>query len=189
MKKCLISLFVIILSSNVLFAKEEGVLILRGSRNVNALRGLEALKTSLKIENTVQEVQINIDEVKELLKDEIARCLDNLGKITLFAEEAPALNVHIVLESKPSDKGLIYTASLNANIENKGKKWVFEYKCKTDKKKLFNLNVKHQDRFLKAYQDAKKNKLDPGIHFDSYIVNRSLSTLASYLKKDYKSVN
>jgi hypothetical protein len=49
--------------------------------------------------------------------------------------------------------------------------------------------VKDQDRFLKAYKDAKDKKLNPGDHHESYIVNRSLSTLAFYLKKDYKSVN
>ena len=189
MKRCILVLFVIILLPNVLFAKEEGVMILRGSRNVNALKGLETLKTSLKFENTIQGVQINVNEVKELLRGEIDRCLGDLGNITLFAEDAPALNVYIILESKPSDRGFIYSVSLSANIENKGEKWIFEYKCKTDKQKFFNLNVKDQDRFLKAYKDAKDKKLNPGDHHESYIVNRSLSTLAFYLKKDYKSVN
>jgi hypothetical protein len=175
---------------NVLFAKEEGVMMLRGSRNVNALKGLETLKTSLKFENTIQGVQINVNEVKELLKEEIDRDLGGLENITLFAEDAPALNVYIILESKPSGRGFIYSVSLSANIENKGEKWIFEYKCKTDKQKFFNLNVmKHQDRFLKAYKDAKNKKLDLGDYYESYIVNRSLSTLAFYLKKDYKSVN
>ncbi len=189
MKRCFLFLFVFVLLPNVLFAKEEGVMILRGSRNVNALKGLEALKMSLKLENTVQGVQINVNEVKELLKEEIDRRLGDIENKTLFAEDAPALNVYIILESKPSGRDFIYSVSLSANIENKGEKWIFEYKCKTDKQKFFNLNAKHQDRFLKAYQDAKKNKLDPGDYFESYIVNRSLSTLAFYLKKDYKSVN
>lgn len=189
MKRCLLFLFVLVLSSNVLFAKEEGVMILRGSRNVNALKDLKALKTSLKFENTIQGVQINVNEVKELLEGEIDRCLGDLGSITLFAEDAPALNVYIILEGKPSDRDFIYSVSLSANIENKGEKWIFEYKCKTDKQKFFNLEVKDQDRFLKAFKDAKNNKLDPGDHYGSYIVNKSLSTLAFYLKKDYKSVN
>jgi hypothetical protein len=189
MKRCLLSLFVIVLLSDALFAKETGVMILRGSRNVNALKGLEALKVSLTLENTVQGVQINTDEVKELFKEEIIRCLGGLDNITLFAEDAPALNVYIILESKPSGRDFIYSVVLNADIENEGEKWIFEYRCKTDKQKLFNLNVKHQDRFLKAYQDAKDNKLDSGDYYKSYIVNRSLSTLAFYLKKDYKSVN
>ncbi len=186
MIRLILSLFVIIMLPNVLFAKEEGVMILRGSINVNALKGLEALNTSLKFENTIQGVQINVNEVKELLRDEIDRCLGGLENITLFAEDASALNVHIILESRPSGRGFIYSVSLSANIENKGKKWIFEYKCKTDKQKFFNLNVKHQDRFLKAYKDKK---LDLGDYYESYIVNRSLSTLAFYLKKDYKSVN
>lgn len=54
---------------------------------------------------------------------------------------------------------------------------------------FFNLNTRNQDRFLKAMQDAKDNRLDSGDSFESYIVNRSLSTLAFYLKKDYRSVN
>jgi hypothetical protein len=188
MKISFIFLFVIILLSSDLFAK-EGVMIPRGARNVNALRGLEALKVSLKIKNNVQGVQININAVKESLKEEIDQRLGGLESITLFAEEAPALNVNIVLESKPSGKGFVYSASLNANIENKGEKWIFEYKCKTDKQKFFNLNIKDQDRFLKAMQDAKDNRLNPGDSFENYIVNRSLSTLAFYLKKDYRSVN
>ncbi len=188
MKISFIFLFVIILLSSDLFAK-EGVMIPLGDRNVNVLRGLEALKVSLKIKNNVQGVQININAVKESLKEEIDQRLGGLESITLFAEEAPALNVNIVLESKPSGKGFVYSASLNANIENKGEKWIFEYKCKTVKQKFFNLSVKDQDRFLKAYKDAKDKKLDPGDHHESYIVNRSLSTLAFYLKKDYKSVN
>jgi hypothetical protein len=188
MKISFIFLFVIILLSSDLFAK-EGVMIPRGARNVNVLRGLEALKVSLKIKNNVQGVQININAVKESLKEEIDQRLGGLESITLFAEEAPALNVYIILESKPSGRGFIYSVSLSANIENKGEKWIFEYECKTDKQKFFNLNLKDQDKFLKAMQDAKDNRLDPGDSFESYIVNRSLSTLAFYLKKDYRSVN
>lgn len=151
--------------------------------------GFGSTQGVIEVENNVQGVQINVDAVKESLKEEIDRRLGGLESITLFTEDAPVLNVNIVLESKPSGKGFINSASLNANIENKGGKWIFEYKCKTDKQKFFNLNIKNQDKFLKAMQDAKDNKLEPGDSFESYIVNRSLSTLTFYLKKDYKSVN
>jgi hypothetical protein len=86
MKRCFLFLFIIILLPNVLFAKEEGVMILRGSRNVNALKDLEALKVLLKFENAIQGVQINENEVKEVLSKEIVRCLGDLENITLFAD-------------------------------------------------------------------------------------------------------
>ena len=190
MKRCSLVFFMIIVLSTVAFAKEEGVMILRGDRNVNALKGLEAINVSLKIETAVEEIKINVDEVKAVLQNEIVRCLGDRETLTLFQESAPVLNVFIDLKSIHSNSGKIYSSSLTANLKNSEKEWTFEYKCKTDKKEeIFKLSLEHQDRFLKAYQDAKDNKLDPGDSFRRYIVNRSLTTLAFYLKKDYKSVN
>lgn len=188
MKKCSLILFMIIMLPTILFAKEEGVMIPRGDRNVNTLKGLDAINVSLKMEYP-EEIEINVDEVKQVLENEIVRSLGDRETITLFQEDAPTLKVFIVLKSIHSNNGMTYFSSLSANIENNDKKWTFEYKCKTDKKKIFKLSLEHQDRFLKAYQDAKDNKLDPGDSFRSYIVNRGLATLAFYLKKDYKSVN
>ena len=54
MKISFIFFFAIILLSSNLFAKDDGVVLPREDRNVNALRGLEALKVSLEVENKIQ---------------------------------------------------------------------------------------------------------------------------------------